>query len=239
MSTPFEVLRPVPLPYGEGSGHSVLHGLIARAIEELDLRERAIGVCSVGSTFLMYDFFNIDFASAPPGRAVSVATGLKRAQPQAAVFTYQGDGDGLGAGLADLLHAVARNEKLTIFLVNNGVLELSGGHLSPTTPLGYKTTTTPEGRDAALHGLPIRACEMIAAMGTTARVERVALDTQAHVEAAAVAVREAFKHAHSGAGTAVLEVLAAPGAGEAGREAPARMESLVKQFPLGLFGGKK
>ena len=235
-----EVLRPVPLPYGEGSGHTVLHQLIAKALEELELRERAIGVCSVGATFLMYDFFNIDFASAPPGRAVSVATGLKRAQPQAAVFTYQGDGDALGSGFNDLVQAVARNERITCFIVNNGVMELSGGHLSPTTPVGARTATTPEGRDAAVHGVPLRACEMLAAIGTPARIERVALDTPAHVEAAAVAVREALRFAHAGTGTAVLEVLAAHGAGESGRDAAReRMAGLVKQFPLGVFGGKK
>lgn len=203
-----EVLRPVPLPYGEGSGHTVLHRLIARALEELELREKAIGVCSVGATFLMYEYFNIDFASAPPGRAVSVATGLKRAQPQAAVFTYQGEGDAYGAGLADLVHAVARNEKIVCFIVDNQVMELSGGHLSPTTPLGGKTLNTPEGRDAALHGHPLKAVEMLKALGTPARIERVAIGTEKQLEAAAVAVRDAFRHAHSGAGTAVLELVA-------------------------------
>lgn len=212
MTTQPEVLRPVPLPYGEGSGHTVLHRLIADALEELDLRNSAIGVCGVGETFLMYDFFNLDFASAPPGRAVSVATGLKRAQPQAAVFTYQGDGDGLGAGLADLVHAVARNEKITVFILNNGRLGLSGGHPAPA----------------------VRGCEVIAALGTDARVERVALDTAEHLEAARSAVRESFRYTHEGHGTAVLEVLA----GWVGRGDGAAPGVALPALPLGRFGGK-
>jgi 2-oxoglutarate ferredoxin oxidoreductase subunit beta len=241
MTTTPQALRPVPLPYPEGSGHTVLHRLIAEALEELDLRNSAIGVCGVGESFLMYDFFNLDFASAPPGRAVSVATGVKRAQPQAAVFAYQGDGDAFGAGLGDLLHAVARNEPITVFVLNNGTLGLSGGHLSPTTAPSQRTRTTPEGRAVAAHGTPIRGCEVIAALGTAARVERVAVDTPEHVEAARTAVREAFRHAHEGRGTAVLEVLAASTAewDSKDQDRAAQVGGLmIPAFPLGRFGGK-
>jgi 2-oxoglutarate ferredoxin oxidoreductase subunit beta len=224
MTTQPGVLRPVPLPYAEGSGHAVLHALIAEALEELDLRNAAIGVCSVGETFLMYDFFNMDFASAPPGRAVSVATGLKRAQPQAAVFTYQGDGDGFGAGFGDLVHAVARNEKITAFVVNNGNLGLSSGQ-------GGRASV-------AQQALPVRACEMLAALGTPARIERVAVDTPEHIETARAAVREALRHAHAGTGTAVLEVLAAPTAWDDG-EGGAVGVTKIPALPLGRFGVKK
>lgn len=229
MTTHPGVLRPVPLPYAEGSGHAVLHALIAEALEELDLRNAAIGVCSVGETFLMYDFFNMDFASAPPGRAVSVATGLKRAQPQAAVFTYQGDGDGFGAGFGDLVHAVARNEKITAFVVNNGNLGLSAGQLSPGS-----TAVASHHQPA----IPVRACEMLAALGTPARIERVAVDTPEHVEVARVAVREALRHAHAGTGTAVLEVLAAPTTWDDG-EGGAVSENKIPALPLGRFGVKR
>ena len=222
-----EVLRPVPLPYCAGCGHTTLHRLIAEALEELDLRERTIGVCSVGTTFLMYDFFNVDFCSAPPGRALSVATGLKRAQPQAAVFSYQGDGDGIGAGIGDLVHAVARGEKVTAFLVNNLALGLSGGQASPTTPVEGVT--------------PVKVCEMLAAMGTTARVERVALDSERNVEAAGAAVREAFRHPLDGKGAAVLEVMSpcAACAGMTPEAATARWEKVKAGWPLGVLGGKK
>lgn len=217
--TRMEVLRPVPLPYCPGCGHTVLHRLIAESLEELDLRERTIGVCSVGMTFLMYDFFNVDFASAPPGRALSVATGLKRAQPQAAVFSYQGDGDGFGAGLGDLVHAVARNEKVTAFVLNNMALGLSGGQASP----------------------PLRVCEMLGALATPARVERVAVDTPSHVESAKAAVRESLRYAVDGHGTAVLEVMApcATCGNLSADESAQAWERIKPAFPLGVFGGKR
>jgi 2-oxoglutarate ferredoxin oxidoreductase subunit beta len=203
------LLRPIPFHYCPGCGHSVLHELLAGVLDELALSERAIGVSSVGCSFLMYDFLDVDFASAPPGRAPSVATGIKRARPDAAVFTYQGDGDALGAGLGDLVHAIARNEKITLLVVNNSALGLSGGQLSPTVLPGQRTRTTPTGRDPGLHGHPIRLCEMVRALAVPARVERVALDTPTHIQEAHAAVRESFRHAMDGRGTALLEVLSA------------------------------
>jgi 2-oxoglutarate ferredoxin oxidoreductase subunit beta len=233
------MLRPISFHYCGGCGHSVLHRLIAEVIEELNLSSRTIGVSSVGCSFLMYDFLDVDFASAPPGRAPSVATGLKRAQPAAAVFTYQGDTDALGGGLGDLLHAVSRNELITVFVVNNAATGLSGGHLSPTTPPQQKTKVTPAGRDVAVHGYPIKICEMVASCGTPARVERVALDGPAGVEKAKVAVREAFRHPMDGKGLALLEVLSAcPTYWNLSPDESLThiTRHMAPQFPLGKFG---
>jgi 2-oxoglutarate ferredoxin oxidoreductase subunit beta len=233
------MLRPIPFHYCGGCGHSVLHRLIAEVIEELKISSKTIGVSSVGCSFLMYDFLDVDFASAPPGRAPSVATGLKRAQPGAAVFTYQGDTDALGGGLGDLLHAVSRNELITVFVVNNVATGLSGGHLSPTTPPQQKTKVTPEGRDVTTHGYPIKICEMVSSCGTPARVERVALDGPAVFEMANVAVLLSFRYPLDGKGLALLEVLSAcPTYWQLSPEDSLThiTRHLTPQFPVGKFG---
>ncbi|MBI4865251.1 MAG: 2-oxoglutarate oxidoreductase [Candidatus Riflebacteria bacterium] len=233
------ILRPIPFHYCAGCSHSVLHRLLAEVIEELDLHRRAVGVCGVGCSFLMYDFLDLDFVSSSPGRAPSVAAGLKRAVPDAAVFTYQGETDALSAGLTDLVHAVSRNEKITMLVVNNCATGLSGGQLSPTVLAGQKTRTTPAGRDPQQHGHPIRLSEMLAGMDLPARIERVALNSPENVERARLALRAAFRFPLEGRGTALVEVLGSCTTywGLSPTDAETHVaQTMVPAFPLGRFG---
>ena len=56
-------LRPVPTHYCPGCTHGIIHKLVADAIDELGLRDRAVGVASVGVLGL-YDYFDCDFQQA-------------------------------------------------------------------------------------------------------------------------------------------------------------------------------
>jgi len=201
------LLRPIPFHYCTGCGHSILHRLIAEVIEDLGVKDRAVGVAGVGCSFLMYDFLDLDFASAPPGRAPSVATGLKRANTTATVFTYQGDTDAMGAGLTDLVHAATRQERITVFVVNNATTGLSGGHVSPATPTGLVTRTMPKGRIPSLDGHPVRLCELMASLGIPSRIERVALDTKENVARTRQAIGESLRHPLEHSELALLEIL--------------------------------
>ena len=82
--------------YCPGCTHGIVHRLIAEVLDELGVRERAIGVAPVGCSVLAYHYFNVDFVEAAHGRAPAMATGIKRANPDTVVFTYQGDGDLFG-----------------------------------------------------------------------------------------------------------------------------------------------
>ena len=62
------------------------------------------------------DYFNVDFVESPHGRAPAVATGVRRVQPDAFVFTYQGDGDLAAIGTAEIVHAAARGERISVDL---------------------------------------------------------------------------------------------------------------------------
>ena len=85
-----------------------------------------------------------------------MATGIKRVLPDRIVFTYQGDGDLASIGMAEIVHAAARGENITVIFINNANYGMTGGQMAPTTLPGQKTTSSPNGRDVE-RGYPIRA----------------------------------------------------------------------------------
>ena len=90
---PTKGMLDVPTHYCPGCTHGVIHRLIGEVMEELDIIDKTIGVAPVGCSVLAYDYFACDMFEAAHGRAPAVATGIKRANPDKIVFTYQGDGD--------------------------------------------------------------------------------------------------------------------------------------------------
>ena len=125
------------------------------------------------------------------GRAPACATGIKRVHPDKVVFTYQGDGDLASIGMAEIVHAAARGEKITTIFVNNAIYGMTGGQMAPTTLVGQKATTSPYGRDAALVGFPIRVSEMLSTLDGAVYIERVSVNTAANVRKAKAAIKKA------------------------------------------------
>src|SRR6478609_6456902 len=148
--------------YCPGCGHGIIHRLVAELLDEMELRPRTIGVASVGCSVFAYDYLPVDFVESPHGRAPAVATGVRRARPDAFVFTYQGDGDLAAIGTAEIVHAAARGERISVIFVNNGIYGMTGGQMAPTTLLGQRTTSSPGGREASTTGYPIPITEMLA-----------------------------------------------------------------------------
>ncbi|MGZ8437647.1 MAG: thiamine pyrophosphate-dependent enzyme, partial [Candidatus Limnocylindrales bacterium] len=147
--------------YCPGCGHGIVHRLVAELLDELNLAPRTIGVASVGCSVLAYEYFTVDFVESPHGRAPAVATGVRRARPDAFVFTYQGDGDLAAIGTAEIVGAAARGEHISVVFVNNGIYGMTGGQMAPTTLVGQVATTCPTGRDVNLAGYPIRIVELL------------------------------------------------------------------------------
>ena len=83
---PTKVLLDVPTHYCPGCTHGIIHKLVGEVIEELEILDKTIGVASVGCSVLAYDYFACDMFQAAHGRAPAVATGIKRANPDKAVF---------------------------------------------------------------------------------------------------------------------------------------------------------
>ena len=175
-----------------GCDHGVAIRLVAEVLDELNLKEKTILAASIGCSVTSYDFLNVDSIEAPHGRALAVATGVKRARPDKFVFTYQGDGDFASIGLAESMHSALRGENLSAICINNTTYGMTGGQLGPTTLLGQKTTTSPTGRNLEYYGYPIKIAEHIALCDGTAFSARVSLDTVANIRKAKQAIKKAF-----------------------------------------------
>jgi len=224
--------------YCPGCTHGIIHRLVGEAIDALGIEGRTIGVAPVGCSVLAYNYFNLDMTVAAHGRAPAVATGLKRANPDSIVFTYQGDGDLASIGMAEAVHAAARNENITIIFVNNAVYGMTGGQMAPTSLPGQMTQTSPYGRDIELCGLPVKVCEMLSQLDGPAYIARVAANSPKNVIAAKRAIEKAFRNQVEGKGFSLVEVLSTcpTNWGLAPKDALRWMESaMIPYYPLGVY----
>ena len=202
-----ESLKDAATHYCPGCGHSIAHRLVAESLDELDLREKTIGVPPVGCAVLAYNYFNFDMIEAPHGRALAVATGIKRVRPDKFVLTYQGDGDLAAIGTAETIHAANRGEIISSIFINNAIYGMTGGQMAPTTLLGQNATTAPAGRDPVLHGRPIDISQMIAICDGVVYVERCTLSTIKQIRRAKKAIKKSFQSQLDGLGFSLVELL--------------------------------
>jgi 2-oxoglutarate ferredoxin oxidoreductase subunit beta len=79
------------------------------------------------------------------GRPMPVAIGIKNANPRLTVIAAAGDGDEYGIGFNHVVHAARRNDDIKLIVMNNEIYGLTTGQLSPTSRLGQKTKTSPDG----------------------------------------------------------------------------------------------
>lgn len=107
------------------------------------------------------------------GRAPAVASGVKIANPDLDVWIVSGDGDSLSIGGNHLLHVLRRNVDVQFLLFNNEIYGLTKGQYSPTSGLGQKSPSTPQGSIDA----PVDACTF--ALGCNARFVARGIDIQA------------------------------------------------------------
>ena len=202
-----ESLTDVTTHYCPGCTHGVAHRLIAEVLDEMGIREKTIGVASVGCSVFAYNYFDFDFVQAPHGRAPALATGIKRVLPERTVFTYQGDGDMASIGMAEIAHAAARGENITVFFLNNTNYGMTGGQMAPTTLPGQVTTSSQNGRDVETQGYPIRMAELLSTMDGASYVVRRSLHDHKNIRMAKKAIRTAFEVQQRGLGFSLIELL--------------------------------
>jgi 2-oxoglutarate/2-oxoacid ferredoxin oxidoreductase subunit beta len=231
-------LQDVPTHYCPGCHHGIIHRLVAEVIDELGVQDKTVGVVPVGCSVLAYDYFNVDTQEAAHGRAPAVATGIKRVLPENVVFTYQGDGDLASIGAAEIVHAAARSEKITVVFVNNAIYGMTGGQMAPTTLVNQVTNTSPLGRNSDTAGFPIRVSEMLSTLEGAKYIARVAVNTPANIHKAKAAIKKAFEIQIQGIGFAMVEVLSTcpTNWGVTPIEAIAWLEeNMIPYYPLGEF----
>ena len=210
MKTAFErptSLKPAPFRYCPGCGHSLIHRLIAESIDSLGIRERVIGIAPVGCAVFAYDYFDFDILEVAHGRPPAAATGMKRVLPDRIIFSYQGDGDLAAIGTAEIIHAAARGENITVFFINNATYGMTGGQMAPTTLLGQKTTTTPKGRDTGQSGYPLRVAEMLATIEGASFIARTSVDSPKNLLRTRALIERTFRYQQEGKGFSLLEIL--------------------------------
>ena len=194
--------------YCPGCGHGIVHKMLASAIDQLGIQDRTILVGPVGCSVFTYHYFDVGNVSAAHGRTPAVATAVKRSRPESIVIGYQGDGDLSAIGSAEILHAANRGESITILFVNNAIYSMTGGQVAPTTLLGQKSSTTPNGRSAANEGYPLHMSELLATLEAPVYIERVGLGDNKQSAQAARAIRRAVDNQVRGLGFSLIEVLA-------------------------------
>lgn len=190
-----------------GCGHGVVLRLICECIEELGLEQETIAAIGVGCSCHLKSGIGCDLVQSPHGRAASVATGIRRAEPSKFVFTYQGDGDAYNIGIAETLNAAYRNENICVFVINNSNFGMTGGQMSWCTLQDQKTATSPAGRDCAVTGLPIMVPEMVAHSFHPAYVARGAVTTPAEINRLKGYIKNAFEAQLHHEGYSLVEIL--------------------------------
>lgn len=232
------MLTDTPLHYCPGCTHGIAHRLVAECLEELGLEGNVIGIAPVGCAVFAYNYFNCDMQQAAHGRAPSLATGVKRVHPDKIVFAYQGDGDLASIGTAEIIHAAARGENITVIFINNAIYGMTGGQMAPTTLIGQKSTTSQSGRSVALNGNPIRVSEMLATLDGPSYIARCALSDTANVNKAKRAIKKAFENQIAGKGFSMVELLSSCPTNWGMTPTQAAdfvKEEMTKVFPLGVF----
>jgi 2-oxoisovalerate ferredoxin oxidoreductase beta subunit len=193
--------------YCPGCGHGIVHRDLAEIIEELGLQDRAILVSPVGCAVFAHYYFDIGNTQAAHGRAPAVALGHKLAHPDSVVISYQGDGDLASIGLAETISLAQMGQPITVIFINNAIYGMTGGQLAPTSLVGQKTATSPEGRNPATQGQPLKMAELIAQLDGPVYVERVALYDARNRVKARKAIRKAILLQQEGRGYSFIEIL--------------------------------
>lgn len=195
------------LHYCPGCGHGTVHKMIMEVVQEMGLQSETIGVSPVGCSVFAYNYMDIDMQQAAHGRACAVATAIKRVFPEKFVFTYQGDGDLAAIGTAETVHAANRGENILAVFINNGIYGMTSGQMAPTTLSGMATTTSPDGRDTAATGYPLKISEMLAMLPGVAYVTRHSVHKPANVRKLKRAIKQAFEYQKKGLGFCLIEVV--------------------------------
>lgn len=232
---------PTATHYCPGCGHGILHKLIGEAIDELGIQERTVLISPVGCAVFAYYYFDCGNVQVAHGRAPAVGTGISRAEDDAILILYQGDGDLASIGLNETIQAANRGEKMAVFFVNNTVYGMTGGQMAPTTLVGERTITCPEGRDPRFAGYPIHMCELLNNLEAPVFIERVSLADIKHIRRAKRAVKRALEIQRDGKGYAFVEVLSpCPTNLRQDAEGTQRFinEEMEKEFPVKNFRDK-
>ncbi len=173
-----------------GCGDYAILKTIQKLMPELDRpKEKQVFISGIGCSSRFPYYMNTYGFHTIHGRAPSIATGVKLANPELDVWVITGDGDALSIGGNHTLHALRRNVNLNILLFNNEIYGLTKGQYSPTSKVGTQSPSTPEGSVDQ----PLSPCAV--ALGSGAPFIARSIDTEMKHLSAVITKA----HAHNGA----------------------------------------
>ncbi|MDY6834815.1 MAG: thiamine pyrophosphate-dependent enzyme [Chloroflexota bacterium] len=227
-----------PLHHCAGCLHGVILRLIIEVLEEEDLEGRAVFIGGGGCSARWASYFDIDSESGIHGPNTAVASAVKRIYPDTLVFVVQGDGEIGAIGLGSFVSAAMRGERITSISLNNACFGTTGGQMAPTTPLGMKTTTSPEGRDSNLTGFPFHGPELVAPLPGVAYAARGSVHNAANFQKSKRMLKNAFRVQLEGLGFGSVEFISTCPSNW--RLSPIEClrfveEQMIPEFPLGEF----
>ncbi|MBI4288954.1 MAG: 2-oxoglutarate oxidoreductase [Chloroflexi bacterium] len=235
-----------PIPTCPGCQEPTATRAVLDVLEEMGMEGEAILVPGVGCHSLIPFMLDLDHVMSAHGRPPDLASAIKRVLGRGAadralplVFTLQGDGDCIAIGAGSLVNAAARSENITVLMLNNVNYGTTGGQMSPTTPLGHATSTTPGGRTPD-YGYPVRVPEMLATFQGVAYAARGAVNTPANYQKTRAYIKKAFQTQMAGRGLSMVEVLCScpPDWHMTPLNSLKWIEAhIIPQFPLGEFKG--
>ncbi len=129
-----------------GCGDYAILAQMKRVLPYLGIpREKIVFISGIGCASRFPYYVNTYGIHSIHGRAPTIATGIKLANPELSVWIITGDGDSLSIGGNHLIHICRRNLDVNIILFNNQIYGLTKGQYSPTSPRGKITKTSPYG----------------------------------------------------------------------------------------------
>jgi 2-oxoglutarate ferredoxin oxidoreductase subunit beta len=186
----------VDIRWCPGCGDYSVLANVQRVMPEFGIpRENFVFVSGIGCSSRFPYYMNTFGFHTIHGRAPAFAAGMKASRPELSVWVVTGDGDGLSIGANHLLHTIRRNVDLQILLFNNRVYGLTKGQYSPTSRLGMRTKSTPEGSV----DYPIDPIAFALGAGATFVARAIDVD--------APNLQDLLRRAHEHRGTALIEIL--------------------------------
>ena len=147
-----------------GCGYFSMADGLTVALQRLGLANKDVVVVSgIGCASRFPFFVNTYGFHTLHGRVLPVATGVKIGNDALTVIAVGGDGDAFAIGGGHIPHAARRNVDMTYLVFDNGIYGLTKGQTSPTSALGFKTSSTPY----ANGDLPLNPLMMLLSYGAS------------------------------------------------------------------------
>jgi 2-oxoglutarate ferredoxin oxidoreductase subunit beta len=177
-----------------GCGDYAVLKAVQRTMPELGVRpEKTVFVSGIGCSSRFPYYMETYGFHTIHGRAPTIATGIKLANPELDVWIVTGDGDALSIGGNHTMHILRRNLDCQILLFNNEIYGLTKGQYSPTSRIGTRSPSTPFGSvDRS-----VSPCAF--ALGSGARFVARAIDVNKFLP-------DVLKAAHGHRGAAFVEI---------------------------------